>query len=420
MNKFKVRPLGANEKVFWVLDQKSMMHFAIAAEIEGQAPVEDWRHALDTVQQYHPVLSTSITGGAYTNACLEQVSDCPIPLRVVDYALGEEWNDELEAELGKPFNLLCAPLVRTILIRQPGKSIFIFVSNHSIGDGIAVSLVIRDILAVLSGRSLKPMPQLPSLDELLDIPVKPIPLEKQLSMPVVQYPKNRSAVKIDRLLLPAKFVEQLYVRTKVENVTVHCALTAACIIAGRRLSQEWYKQPVRILHPASIRNTLQLGDDYGLLANFLLDSYDPVPDMAFWDLAREVKASIAITRTLDWNKNALTVTSSVFNGGMELEVVDQVLNQTFDHQLLLTNLGRINYSTDFGNLTLRTLWGPMVLAPANSAQTIGVATTNGEMALTLTSHRPIKGLLEAMRKTLAAAFNKVEYAKSSQLIPLSL
>ena len=37
MNKIENRPLGTNEKVFWVLDQKTTTHFAVVAEIDGNA-----------------------------------------------------------------------------------------------------------------------------------------------------------------------------------------------------------------------------------------------------------------------------------------------------------------------------------------------------------------------------------------------
>src|SRR5215468_1000089 len=43
------RPLGALEKLFWLVDQNRPMHFAIAAEVGGKTRIEQWQSALDHV-----------------------------------------------------------------------------------------------------------------------------------------------------------------------------------------------------------------------------------------------------------------------------------------------------------------------------------------------------------------------------------
>jgi len=42
-----LRPLGALEEVFWLLDQHRPMHFVTAAEVSGPTTVGDWRRAYD-------------------------------------------------------------------------------------------------------------------------------------------------------------------------------------------------------------------------------------------------------------------------------------------------------------------------------------------------------------------------------------
>lgn len=409
--KYKVRPLGAYEKLFWVMDQKSALHFAIAAEIEGQASVGAWRFALDTVQQRHPNLSVRIEGNKFDNAYLEQVSNYQIPLRVVTSGSGEDWNHELETEMVNRFNLRQAPLVRAVLIHQPGKSIFIFVSNHSIGDGMSVALIIRDILNVVAGKTIDYLPPICSLDELLKINIKAIPEQKQLGITISLDPKPRAAVKIERLLVSPEFTKELQSTTKSKNTTVHGALTAAFVLAGRRLSQEWQEQPVRILHPVSVRKMLELGDDYGLLFNSIIVPYDPDKGTSFWELARAAKESISITKSADWNKNMVKNVSDIFNGDMELGMVENILNQAFDHNLLLSNLTQITYDTNFGDLKLKALWGPMVLAANDGAQTVGAATTNGQLTLTLVSHKPKIRLLDMARNILVNACHGRELAQ---------
>ena len=83
MTNIDKRPLGTNEKVFWVLDQITTTHFAVVAEIDGNTTEMAWRQALDIVQKRHPNLSAKISGNAYANAHFESVAHCQIPLRFV-------------------------------------------------------------------------------------------------------------------------------------------------------------------------------------------------------------------------------------------------------------------------------------------------------------------------------------------------
>ncbi|KQM74805.1 hypothetical protein ASE74_02160 [Pedobacter sp. Leaf216] len=63
-------PLGINEKVFRVLDQKVAINFAIVAELDCNEPEEAWRQAMDSAQLRHPNLSVEIIGSHYSNLAL--------------------------------------------------------------------------------------------------------------------------------------------------------------------------------------------------------------------------------------------------------------------------------------------------------------------------------------------------------------
>lgn len=118
------RPLGTNEKVFWVLDQKNNTQFAIAAELVGNAADRAWREAIDNVQNRHPNLSTRISGNSYQTAKIENVDGCKIPLRIIYAKTGEDWTSIVEEELNDPIDLSVAPLVRAVLVQQSGQNYF--------------------------------------------------------------------------------------------------------------------------------------------------------------------------------------------------------------------------------------------------------------------------------------------------------
>ncbi|MDX6460694.1 MAG: hypothetical protein QOE55_4391, partial [Acidobacteriaceae bacterium] len=55
-----LRPLGAFEELFCLFDQRFPTNGALAAQITGHTTVQQWRDALDAVQQRHPLLSARI------------------------------------------------------------------------------------------------------------------------------------------------------------------------------------------------------------------------------------------------------------------------------------------------------------------------------------------------------------------------
>lgn len=421
MNKQEIRPLGTNEKVFWVLDQKTTTQFAVAAEIDGNATDQSWREALDSVQQRHPNLSVQISGNTYSTAFFEPVADCKIPLSIVYTKRDENWNELLERELNIPLDITVAPLAKAVVIQQSGKSVFIFISNHSIGDGMSVALFIRDVLTVLSGETISHLMPVSPLDELAGITINEIPAEqlsgfKQLKNGLVP----RSAVNIRRLKLSHALTDSLIKRAKREKTTVHGALSAALVIALKLVESALEKKPVRILHPLSARIPLGLGDDYGLMMNILTLPYDPARKDSFWSFAKTVREGIASTQTREWITGVNNASRELFYNGLDVNTVEQALRQGTEHEILLTNLGQISFKADYGGLTLKSLWGPIVLTAHDAAQTVGVATFNGALTLTLTAISPSEGLLEAVEKIIGQVCNSSDEIRMSEFLNKSI
>jgi NRPS condensation-like uncharacterized protein len=417
MSKKEKRPLGIHEKVYWVLDQKTTTQFAVAAELGGDTTDQAWRQALDVVQQRHPNLSVQISGNEYTTAHFEHVDDCPIPLRTVYMETGENWNAELEKEMRIPFDITVAPLARAVLIRQPGKSVFIIVSNHSIGDGMSGALLIRDMLTVLSGEPVDNLSTLTTLDNLAGVTVTEI--EKEQTSSFEQAKSSlllRPEIRVHRLKLSRSRTEKLVQRSKSEQTTVHGALTAAFVLALKQKDTSRQQKPVRILHPLSARPTLDIGDDYGLLVNLVTLTHDPDPQETFWAFARQVRKDIALMKTPEWIKGDTVAIGELFCNEMELKTIEEIVHQAIENEIILTNLGRFPFRTDFGQLQLKSLWGPLVLTPHEASRTVGVATFNGELTLTLTGYSSSDGLLEAAGKIIDQVCEAPEHMQVLELL----
>lgn len=78
----------------------------------------------------------------------------------------------------------------------------------------------------------------------------------------------------------------------------------------------------------------------------------------------------------------------------------EVLKTAFNHHIMVTNLVKVRYKTDFGPLKLESVYGPMVRSGKGMEQTVGALTTNGSLCLTNTSDTPIPNLLAEMEKIL--------------------
>ena len=401
MTRKENRPLGTNEKVFWVLDQKTTTHFAVVAEINGNALDHQWRQALDTVQQRHPSLSVRISGNEYSTARFEHVDDCEIPLSIAYTKRDEDWTSVLEEELKVPIDITKAPLARAVVIQQTGKSVFIFLSNHSIGDGMSSALFIRDILTVLSGENITDLMPLPALDELAGVSAREFPHEQTNGF---DQAKNslipRLEVNVKRLKLSGALTEKLIKRSKREKTTVHGALSAALVMALKQTDSALQENSVRILHPLSARTPLNIGDDFGLLVSMVTLPYNPEPEHTFWDFARKIREEIAATQTPEWIKTDISATSELFYNEMDVKTIEQALYQGTQHEIMLTNLGQLPFKADFGGLELKSLWGPLVLTLHDAARTVGVATFNGELTLTVTGILTSDGLLQATEKII--------------------
>jgi hypothetical protein len=72
-------------------------------------------------------------------------------------------------------------------------------------------------------------------------------------------------------------------------------------------------------------------------------------------------------------------------------------------EICLTNLGNLRYETSFGGLRLDAIWGPVVFAGFEGAQTIGVTTTDGTLCLVHASYTPAQSLLELTKQLLVSA-----------------
>jgi hypothetical protein len=400
-----VRPLGAVEEFLWLFDHSSPKHFCLIAEVTGRTIVSEWRTALDALQERHPMLSASIDTTYNRVPHFRNVTGQPIPLRVAEG--NTTWEREVEREMRTLFDPTKAPLIRAVLILDPEKAFVILVTHHSVADGMSSVFLLRDLLTVLSGQSITRYPFPRSLDEIVGVPVRSstepgVAFSQDLAKKCVETP-----VHVKSRVLSQELTRQLLERARQEDTTVHAIICAAVVVAGREVDQAWRENPLRIFSPVDIRGLIGVEDNCMVAFSKAVSVIEANSQASLWDLARFIRSTLLPFKTVEGNGPVLSAISEAMATNMNVEQGAEFNRAAFSEEVMVSNVGLVPYSPDFGKITVKSLWAPAMLRGHEPEQTIGVATVNGSLHLLHTSWIPIPGLLEGVEQKLVEACRQV-------------
>lgn len=411
-----VRPPGSFEELMRRLDRDDPQHFALAAQIEGKVELDAWRAALDSVQRRHPLLSVCIRADGLTAPHFRHAPGTPIPLRIVHGNVLHRCESELERELSTDFDPQEAPLIRAVLLHETRRAVLILSAHTSIADGLSLTFLIRDILCSVSGEKLDRLPLASSQEEMLGFmdEASEIASRDWHSNEAVEGPRVRRerslTPHVRQLSLTPEITEKLRERARAEGTTVHGALCSALAVAGRRLASEWNGKAVRVLSPIATRRMLKVCESCGVYISAGFVSFEPWDEPTrFWDMARHARQSLSVARTFGGVTGVIGAIDQIVRRRLDAEATAQLESNLCAFELMVTNLGNLSFETNFGQLRLRNLWGPAVLAGQPGTQTIGAATANGALCLIHTSYEPIEALLEVAKQLLVSACNDGRY-----------
>jgi hypothetical protein len=402
MKRQQNRTLGAFEKTFWLLDQIDSKDFALAADISGTQPVEKWQNALHSVQRRHPNLSVRIVMDELSRPTLQHVENMTIPLRVVQVQQDYRWEQEVEKELSIRFNTEQGPLLRVTLVQKPHSTVLILAANHTVADGTSLNFLVRDILLAVSGNELESMNPQVSNDQTLGLP-EDLPAQTAGQIPELKMKTDLVTPRVSSHRFSREDTQNILERSRQENTTVHGALCAAVLLASRKMRPEWNDASMELVSPICTRAALKLDDSFGLNITTQSVFFEQQENMSFWALARLAKAGLDGTNSAEYVTGYLSFFRDIVFGHNDVQQMLDTLKLAFNHHIMVTNLVKVRYKTDFGPLKLETLYGPMVRSGKGMEQTIGAVTTNGSLGLTNTSDTPIPGLLGEIEKILQEA-----------------
>jgi hypothetical protein len=399
------RPLGAVEQAFWLKDQCMPYHFAVCAEIEGPATIPAWRSALAMVQRRHPHFAVRIDVDSNGIPWFVPVKDAPLPLRIV-MSDNPRWEAEMARELAIPFDARQAPLARAVLLFRPYRSFLVLAAHHSITDTKSLVFAIRDTLQVLSGQRLDALPPIGPLDTLLRPFQAPASASDQATFSTggrldVYRDRDTAVPVINALVMTQALTDELRRRSRTEETTVHGALVAASVLAGRHLSNRLEDATITVGSAVDVRMAIDGGEHVALLSGGGSIAVQP-PMRDFWDIARFARRSIAPMQSPVAMAGLLAGLADHLSTHRSAEDA-QALFAGFRFDINISNLGVLPIETRFGDLTFKRLWGPSILAGFEGEQQIGVATMHDSISLLHTSYTPLPSLLESMHERLAVA-----------------
>jgi hypothetical protein len=404
------RPLGALEKLFWLADQNRPIHFAIAAEIEGPTRADQWQDALDRVCRQSALIWSRIVLDKHGAPVFAPVRYGSIPLLVVENALSK-WTDHVASQLDQPFDASTAPLLRATLLHTADRSVLILCVHHSIADGLALSFLMRDVLRAFAGEAVQLSAETASMEHLVAAMRRNLVMPKVSATPMVRPPMpyrllDGSRAQVEALRLTREATQFLRERARAERSTVHGALCAALTAAASAVVPGWLDVALRVLSPIDVRGRmLNSSEHFGVCVTAVVLE-DENNAHEFWTRARSFSDRLGPEKSVESISARVGMLDDLASPISTVQQAQEFLADGFSAEILLTNLGSVEFKDTYGPLTLRSLWGPAVDTGFAKGQTIGAVTVGNRLHLLHTSYGSACGLLDEVSSLLNAALGE--------------
>ena len=400
------RILGAQEVLFYAMNEASPMHFLVAAEVEGHTQEAAWRDAAASLQQIHPMLSMNIT--AVADDLIFTRSDKPMLVEIASLTASFDLASALEEELEKGFRSDQGPLVRIKLFHSADKSVVIVAAHHSVSDALSSVNLINDLLGLLAGKTIIDLEVQPSTDEFLGFKNGGLAAKINLQLkPGTALPhefiKQRPPAKANLLQFSSELTALLAETAKKEGTTVHGALQAAAALALQELDFA-VSRPAYIMSPFSVRKEMNVATDFGLFIDTKIVAVETDEKEGFWNIARSANAALADVHTPEFLKSSAGQLRGLISYSDDLI---RFIKDNFTFDIMLSNLGRVALDQSTEALKVHFVAGPFIISGINRTQAIGAVTHNGRLLLTHSARYPVSGLLKAIESKILEACSDI-------------
>lgn len=396
------RPIGIEEYLTWAYGQAAPNHFTVTARIVGELTIEQLQNALIEVQQRHPFLrgKLAIDQSGYPWFVEETGT---IPLRVVERQSEQQWQQEVEHELAHPMDWNQAPLIRMVLVHAADVSELVITCHHVLADGMSTVYLLRDILQTI-GLPDQPQPVLPKHPAYEHLTAIAPQLQQRIEQPPLEWnnpidttpalPKN-SRPRLLAWSLSPEVTANIIQQCQQEQTSVHAAICAAFLLAIYQQNGSFVLNPqkqdpnqsttLRCFTPINIRQFLAstIQEDFGTYYTTYVTDHPITSDLSLWDLAHAIKSQLKQKMASDQIFAHFPEAEAFVSTCPSADVVKEVLRSLNSYDLLVSNLGRLNIPTQYGNLQLAAIYGPSATMHIPNDRFVGVATLEDQMFFNL-------------------------------------
>lgn len=399
-----LRALGPRERCLYRYSERNPLLFVLIAEFDIALDAHLVGNALHAVQSRHPLLSAHIRDDPKMGLSFYRAdSVAPIDLTFIRGPF-QDWQAIATEELTRPFDPASAPLMRATLLTQGVSSTLLLTFDHVISDGISSVMVLNDLLSVLNGQPLAPLPLPSSLEELATrrfgatqiATLPPDADDPRMVVPTSIRPFDASPPYLSRVAMGHDATARLVERCREERTTVHAAIVTAASRIRSAMSGEDF---VRTYSPINARGLVAQGAGCCLSISFACTGMAPADGTAFWGQAREIGDQLKAMRSAAGLMMGSAVIEEYFPIDADCAAAEHFLRTLLPFELTITNLGVQNVPC-LWPIRPRALWGPVVLTQIDREYVTGVITYDRQLRIVTCGHTPTAAFLENICETI--------------------
>jgi NRPS condensation-like uncharacterized protein len=415
--------MGGPERVLLMMP----LNVVMVAKIRGVVDVEQLASVLDSLRRRHALLAVRVVIDKDDIAWYVSEGVPEFIINTIPRQAEDQWL-QMALEEGKTsFPIDTGPLVRFSLLHSPERSELVVCAHHAICDGMSLTYLIRDILQQLADpeREVEILPE-PAAITVDTVPFPPpsnfiargviglfntlwtrqnISFDSNdlISLHRIFWEKNRDAGVLAWESSVAE-TKALVLRCRAENVTVNTALWTAFLAAQYEVQgdAEPFRASAGLAVSTRDKLTVPVGEAFGLYASSLTACLKYDPRRTFWDSARifyeKIGDSLAKTnifRSLSADLLAPTLLDSLYfskYGLIKSRLSDKLVRQMnwwgTSYGYSITNVGRMNIPTSYGQYQLESVYGPFVYSDVNE-KTIGVITVGDKVTFLMSYNETV-------------------------------
>lgn len=395
------------ERIMYV-DPETPVNCVFAAKIKGELPEQNFRTALEKIQQKHQMLRVVVDTKSEKYPFFKEEKDiAPIPLRIVERKTDEDWLTESQKEWKILFEEEKTPLARVVWVRGQDVSEVFWAIPHCISDGTTGVTLMKELLQLLDNPALElePYEAFISVDEFLpsNFNVKTKKFKAKLYLTFARFffmlqqkSKKRNLGKdyvLHQKLDPAT-TSQITERCKANGVSVHALLCSAFMQAFQEVKRKEAKG--KVISPVDVRHFIpEIKEDH-------LFAFAPTVDLAIKkgssDLLNNAKQ---IKEDLVQKIGKMEARELLWMGEQMHPIVDRMISMLKSsnggHDVTLSNMGRINIPNDYKNFSVETIFSPTVAFPWLNSNTLVTSTYNHQMDFIFLSNEDFLPKAEAAK-----------------------